>query len=56
MVYKRVTKIAKDTWAIDRRLSKLKDSPSKIKDKLAFIRRGITTLIYNAGLLDIEFK
>jgi hypothetical protein len=51
-----VTKIAKDVWAIDCRLSGLKDSLSEIKDKLVFIRRSITTLIYNAGLLDIEFK
>jgi len=51
-----VTKIAKDVWAIDRRLSKLKDSLSKIKDRLAFIRRSIIALIRNAGLLDIEFK
>ena len=56
IVYKRVTKIAKDIWAMDRRLSGLKDSLSKIKDELAFIRRSITILIYNARLLDIEFK
>jgi len=31
-------------------------SLSKIKDKLTFIRRSITILIYNAGLLDIELK
>jgi len=43
----------KDIWAIDCRLSELKDSLSKIKDKLAFIRRGITILIYNTGLLNI---
>jgi len=51
-----VTKIAKDIRAIDCRLSKLKDSLSKIKDGLAFIRRSIIALIYNARLLDIEFK
>jgi len=51
-----VAKVAKDIWAIDHWLSKLKGSLSKIKDKLAFIRRGIITLIYNAGLLDIELK
>ena len=56
IVYKRVAKVVKDIRAIDYRLSKLKGSLSKIKDKLAFIRRGITTLIYNAGLLDIELK
>jgi len=56
IVREQVTKIAKDIRAIDRWLSKLKDSLSKIKDRLAFIRRGITALIHNAGLLDIEFK
>ena len=56
IVCKRVAKVAKDVQAIDYQLSKLKGSLSKIKDKLAFIRRGITTLIYNARLLDIEFK
>jgi DNA anti-recombination protein RmuC len=56
IVYKRVAKIVKDVRAIDNRLSKLKGSLSKIKDKLAFIRRGITTLIYNTRLLDIELK
>jgi len=40
-----------DCW-----LNKFKNSLSEIKDGLAFIRRGITTLIYNAGLLNIEFK
>ena len=48
--------MAKDVWAMDRRLSELKDSLSKIKDGLAFIRRGIIALIRNAGLLNIEFK
>jgi len=48
--------MAKDIRAIDRRLSELKNSLSKIKDKLAFIRRSITALIRNAGLLNIEFK
>jgi hypothetical protein len=56
IVYKRVAKVVKDIRAIDYQLSKLKGSLSKIKDKLAFIRRGITTLIYNAGLPDIELK
>jgi len=46
----------KDIWAIDCWLNKLKNSLSEIKDKLAFIRHGITTLAYNAGLLNIEFK
>ena len=56
IVYKQVAKVAKDVQAIDHWLSKLKGSLSKIKNKLAFIRRSITTLIYNARLLDIELK
>jgi len=56
IVYKRVAKVVKDIRAIDYQLSRLKDSLSKIKDKLAFIRRGITILIYNTRLLDIELK
>jgi len=56
IVYKRVAKVVKDVRAIDYRLSKLKGSLSKIKDKLAFIRRVITTLIRNTGLPDIELK
>ena len=44
IVYKRVAKVVKDVRAIDYRLSKLKGSLSKIKDKLAFIRRSITTI------------
>ena len=51
-----MAKIIKDIWAIDYRLSKLKGPLSKIKDKLAFIRCGITILICNARLLDIELK
>ena len=51
-----MAEVVKDVRAIDNRLSKLKGSLSKIKDELAFIRRSITTLIYNAGLLDIELK
>jgi hypothetical protein len=51
-----VAKVVKDIRAIDYRLSKLKGPLSKIEDKLAFIRRSITTLIYNARLLDIELK
>jgi hypothetical protein len=51
-----VAKVVKDVWAIDYRLSKLKGSLSKIKDKLVFIRCGITILIRNAGLPDIELK
>ena len=56
IVYKQVIKIVKDIWAIDCWLNKLKDSLSKIKDKLIFIRCSITALIYNTKLLDIEFK
>ena len=56
IVYKRVTNIVKDIWAIDYRLSKLRGSLGKIKYKLIFIRRSITILIYNARLLDIELK
>jgi len=56
IVYKWVAKVVKDIRAIDYRLSRLKDSLSKIKDKLAFISRGITALIYNTGLPDIELK
>jgi len=41
---------------MDRQLSEFKDSLSEIKNKLRFIKCGIITLIYNAGLLDIEFK
>ena len=56
IVCKRVAKVVKDIWAIDYRLSKLRGSLGKIKDKLMFIRRSITTLIYNARLPDIELK
>ena len=56
IVCEQVTKIVKDIWAIDYQLSKLKDSLSKIKNKLVFIKYSIIALIYNSGLLDIEFK
>jgi hypothetical protein len=56
IVYKRVAKVVKDVWAIDNWLSKLKGSLSEIKDELAFVRRGITILIRNAGLPDIELE
>ena len=56
IVYKRVAKVVKDIRAINYQLSKLKGSLSKIKDKLAFIRRGITILICNTRLLNIELK
>ena len=51
-----MAKVVKDVRAIDYQLSKLKGSLSKIKDKLAFIRCSITTLIYNARSLNIELK
>jgi len=51
-----MTKIVKDSWVINCQLNKYRDSLSEIKDKLTFIRRGIITLIYNARLLNIEFK
>jgi hypothetical protein len=51
-----VAEVVKDVWAIDYWLSKLKGSLSEIKDELAFMRRGITVLICNAGLLDIELE
>ena len=56
IVYKRVTNIVKDVQAIDRRFNKFKDSLSEIKDKLAFLRRSIIALIYNAGLPDIKYR
>ncbi|OCK88049.1 uncharacterized protein K441DRAFT_330198 [Cenococcum geophilum 1.58] len=56
IVRERVAEVAKDVRAIDHRLSKLEGSLSEIKDELAFIRRGITALIRNAGLPDIELE
>ena len=47
--------MARDVQAIDCRFNKFKDSLSKIKDKLAFLRRGVIILIRNTGLLDIEY-
>ena len=55
IVYKRVTNIAKDVRAIDCRFNKFKDSLSKIKDELAFLRYSVIILIYNAGLPDIKY-
>ena len=46
--------MAKDIQAIDHQLNEFKNSLSEIKDELAFLRRGIIVLIYNAGLLDIK--
>ena len=51
-----VTEIAKDVRAVDHRLSELEDSLSEIKDELAFIRRGITALVRNTRLSDMEFE
>ena len=56
IVYKQVTNIAKDVQAIDRQLNKFKESLSEIKDELAFLRRGVITLIRNAGLLNIKYE
>jgi archaellum component FlaC len=56
IVYKRVTDIAKDVRAIDRWFNNFKDSLSKIKDELAFLRRSIIALIHNARLPDIEYR
>ena len=56
IVRKRVINIAKDVRAIDRRFNKFKDSLSKIKDKLTFLRRSIITLIRNARLPNIEYR
>ncbi len=54
IVRERVTDIAKDVRAMDRRLNEFEDSLSEIKDELAFLRRGVIALVRNAGLLDIE--
>ena len=54
IVHKRVTNIAKDIRAIDCWLNEFKDSLSEIKDKLAFLKRGVIALVCNAGLLDIK--
>ena len=54
IVCEKVTNIAENIRAIDCQLNKFKDSLSKIKDELAFLRRSIIALIYNAGLLDIK--
>ena len=54
IVYKRVTNIAKNIQTINRQLNEFNNSLNKIKDKLAFLKRNIIALIYNAGLPDIE--
>ena len=56
IVYKQVTDIAKDIQAMDRWLNKFKNSLSKIKDELTFLRCSVITLIYNTELLDIKYK
>jgi hypothetical protein len=40
---------------MDRWFNNFKDSLSEVKDKLAFLRRGIIILIRNARLSDIEY-
>jgi hypothetical protein len=55
IVCKQVTNIVKDVRAIDRRFNNFEDSLSKVKDKLAFLRRGIIALIRNTRLLDIKY-
>ena len=56
IVRERVAGVAKDVRAIDHRLSKLRGSLGEIKDELAFMRRGITALVRNAKLPDIELE
>ena len=56
IVRERVTDMAKDVRAMDRQFSEFEDSLSEIKDKLAFLRRGVITLVRNAGLPDIEYR
>ena len=51
-----MTKIAKDVWVIDCRLSKFKKFLSEIKDKVVFIKCGITALMRNTELPNIKFK
>jgi len=48
--------MVKDVRAMDRWFNKFEDSLSKIKDELAFLRRGVIALIRNARLLDIEYE
>ena len=56
IVYKQVTNMAKDIQAMDYWLNKFKNSLSKIKNKLAFLKRSIITFIYNAKLPNIKYK
>ena len=56
MVREQVTNIAKDIRAIDRWSNEFEDSLSEIKDDLAFLRRGVITLVRNAGLPNIEYE
>jgi hypothetical protein len=48
--------MAKDIQAINYQLNRFKDSLNKIKDKLAFLKYSVITLIYNTGLLNIKYK
>jgi hypothetical protein len=56
IVRERVTDMAKDVRAMDRRFNEFEDSLSEIKDELAFLRRGVIALVRNAGLPDIEYE
>ena len=56
IVCKKVTEITKDVWAINHQLSKLENSLSEIKNTVVFIKCGITALIHNTELPDIEFE
>ena len=56
IICKKVTEITKNGWAIDCWLSELEIFLNKIKNKVAFIRRGIIAFVRNIGLLNIEFK
>jgi hypothetical protein len=48
--------MAKDIRGIDYQFNEFKDSLSKIKDELIFLRHNIIVLIYNTGLLDIKYR
>ena len=56
MVRKQITNIIKNIQAMDHQLNKFKDSLSKIKDKLTFLRHSVITLIYSTELPDIKYK
>ena len=54
IVCERVINIAKNIQAMDHQLNKFKDSLSKIKNELAFLRCSVITLVHNIRLLDIK--